>query len=104
MDQDCVAGGGEGEAKRPSTTHVCQVKAAPEQQSKTCAVFALPEGEESVSPSGFFLKGICNYLCKVSGLQAELLFSSCSHGGSASRGGMYSWQEQFDSESLCDHF
>lgn len=72
-----MAGGGEGEAKRPSATHVCQVKAAPEQQSKTCAVFALPEGEESVSPSGFFfffLKGICNYLCEMSGLQAELLF------------------------------
>ncbi|KAI1234947.1 hypothetical protein IHE44_0002573 [Lamprotornis superbus] len=43
MDQDCVAAGGEGEAaaKRPNATYVCWVKAAPEQQSKTSAVFAL---------------------------------------------------------------
>lgn len=43
MDQDCVAGGGEGEAaaKRPNATSVCWVKAAPEQQSKTSADFAL---------------------------------------------------------------
>jgi len=42
-NRDCAAGGGEGEgaAKRASATHVCCVKAAPEQLSKTSAVFAL---------------------------------------------------------------
>lgn len=103
-----MAGGGEGEAKRPSATHVCQVKAAPEQQSKTCAVFALPEGEESVSPSGlfffFFSREYAIICVKCQDFKLNYFFSSCSHGGSASRGGMYSWQEQFDSESLCDHF
>lgn len=73
MDQDCVAGGGEGEAaaKRPSASRVCWVKAAPEQQSKTSAVFALPEGEEAVSPSGFSSQR--KLICVVSGLQAEVL-------------------------------
>lgn len=42
-DQDCVAGGGEGEAaaKRASATHVCWVKTTPERLSKTTSVFAL---------------------------------------------------------------
>lgn len=65
MDQDCVAGGGEGEAaaKRPSATHICWVKVAPEQQSKTSAVFALSEAEESVTPSGFSSQRKCAIIC-----------------------------------------